>query len=444
MENGMEKAIEQMKNKEESGLNYIYSKTYNFVYLRAKTIFEKEEDIQQLMQDVYLHAYESSNELKRETLYEWLGKSVYELGCRSFKKKKERETSYLEMEKEELNPKKIENQNQCMETICSVLDELPDMYEATLFAFYYDYMKIDDIAQMMECTSGIVKNRLNYVRKYMKKAMEHYMEEHAGVKIAFSVEALCHALREWSIEHCLGMTTAQRVYSNICKKADLSSGSIYLEGKEFAGVNNTIVYHKQDDWNMIQEEIIHHSKKYGWALKRNMYLAGIAGLLVVLAVGVAIWTKKPSEKEKEEQPQVNQTMDKQKDEQQKPEETTEPKTEEQPVKPQPQEQEPVAEPEPQEPISPVQSEYIFMNSQTEKLTEEEVWARTKEELRLARNEIFARHGVIFGVEDLDTYFRGKSWYTPAMSLSDFMDTMELSMVEESNISLIQQVESEME
>ena len=33
-------------------LNAIYSKTYNFVYLRAKTILEKEEDVQELMKEV--------------------------------------------------------------------------------------------------------------------------------------------------------------------------------------------------------------------------------------------------------------------------------------------------------------------------------------------------------------------------------------------------------
>ena len=33
-------------------LNLIYAKTYNFVYLRAKTILEKEEDIQQLMKEI--------------------------------------------------------------------------------------------------------------------------------------------------------------------------------------------------------------------------------------------------------------------------------------------------------------------------------------------------------------------------------------------------------
>lgn len=450
MENGLQKAIEQMNNKEESGLNYIYSKTYNFVYLRAKSILRTEEDIKQLMQSVYLHAYESAAELKKENLYEWLGKCVYEYGCQTYKKKKEREVSYLEMEKDELNPKRIENSSESIRIICGVLDELPDLYQATLFAFYYDYLKINEIAQVMGCSPKTIKNRLNYVRKYIQKAMELYVEEHEGAKAVFSVEAVCTALRKWSVDHCLGMTTAQSVYSAICREAGLKPEAIYLEGKEFAGVNNTVVYHKQDDLNMLQQEIIFHSRGYGMDKKKLAYFAGGGILVIVLVIAAVLMLNKPDSKK----PKKNHTTvtkekdDKKKDDKKKDEQAEESQKEPEnaPVpEPQPEPQdEPASEPEPQNVAEPVAEEYIFANSQNEALDEDELWTKTKEELRLARNEIYARHGVIFGVEDLDSYFRSKSWYRPLMTLSDFMDSMELSMVEEGNISLISEVESEME
>ena len=40
MEYNLVTAMEQMKKNEEQGLNYIYSKTYNYVYLRAKNILK--------------------------------------------------------------------------------------------------------------------------------------------------------------------------------------------------------------------------------------------------------------------------------------------------------------------------------------------------------------------------------------------------------------------
>ena len=91
MEYDLKTAIEQMKNKEEAGINYIYSKTYNYVYLRAKCILGRENDIQQLVKDVYLKMIEAASEIEEGTLYEWLGRSVYVLGSSYYRKKSVRE-----------------------------------------------------------------------------------------------------------------------------------------------------------------------------------------------------------------------------------------------------------------------------------------------------------------------------------------------------------------
>ena len=56
-------------------------------------------------------------------------------------------------------------------------------------------------------------------------------------------------------------------------------------------------------------------------------------------------------------------------------------------------------------------EYIFPNSDKEYLTDADVSGLSKADLRLARNEILARHGRIFNSADLKTYFEGKSWYS---------------------------------
>ena len=88
------------------------------------------------------------------------------------------------------------------------------------------------------------------------------------------------------------------------------------------------------------------------------------------------------------------------------------------------------------------TDYILPKSDKEKLTRADLEGLTKEQLRLARNEIYARHGMIFGVDDLDKYFATKSWYKPTISFKDFYDTVEMSLIEEANVALIQQLEKE--
>ncbi|MDL2206344.1 DUF5050 domain-containing protein, partial [Eubacteriales bacterium OttesenSCG-928-N13] len=55
--------------------------------------------------------------------------------------------------------------------------------------------------------------------------------------------------------------------------------------------------------------------------------------------------------------------------------------------------------------------YIFPNSETERLTEEEVLAVDSSMLELGRVEVLARHGYEFKTKSYQEYFDGKSWYT---------------------------------
>ena len=81
--------------------------------------------------------------------------------------------------------------------------------------------------------------------------------------------------------------------------------------------------------------------------------------------------------------------------------------------------------------------YVFPNSNTKKLTKEDVLAIPKDQWGYARNEILARHGYTFKTEKYSKYFASKSWYTPGgykeSSLSD---------IEWYNVNLIKSLEKE--
>ncbi len=83
------------------------------------------------------------------------------------------------------------------------------------------------------------------------------------------------------------------------------------------------------------------------------------------------------------------------------------------------------------------AEDILPTSSEEYLSEEALWGLTQEELRLARNEIYARHGYIFKDEGLQAYFNSKSWYQPVTT--EVSDT-ELNEYEIANRDLIKERE----
>ncbi|MDR3759202.1 MULTISPECIES: YARHG domain-containing protein [Enterocloster] len=86
--------------------------------------------------------------------------------------------------------------------------------------------------------------------------------------------------------------------------------------------------------------------------------------------------------------------------------------------------------------SPAADEYILPDSSTRYLTGTDIAGLTSEELRLARNEIYARHGRKFKDEALQAYFNSKSWYAGTIEPERFSDDALLSDVERKNLELI--------
>ena len=65
---------------------------------------------------------------------------------------------------------------------------------------------------------------------------------------------------------------------------------------------------------------------------------------------------------------------------------------------------------------------------------------TAEECKIARNEIYARHGRMFNDAELQEYFNSCSWYTGYISAEDFDEDI-LSDIEKSNRDLIIEYDS---
>ena len=70
------------------------------------------------------------------------------------------------------------------------------------------------------------------------------------------------------------------------------------------------------------------------------------------------------------------------------------------------------------------------------LTSADLEGRTADELRILRNEIYARHGYVFKSEELAVRFKKESWYreTPAFNPAS------LTGVEKANVALLKKTE----
>ncbi len=96
---------------------------------------------------------------------------------------------------------------------------------------------------------------------------------------------------------------------------------------------------------------------------------------------------------------------------------------------------PIDEEQNAEPI-PESLSYQIADSAQRDLSEDELEDMSMQQLYLARNEVFARHGYDFSSEMLAEYFAGRDWYQRAPGFKD----PELSATEIRNVELILRVE----
>lgn len=79
--------------------------------------------------------------------------------------------------------------------------------------------------------------------------------------------------------------------------------------------------------------------------------------------------------------------------------------------------------------------FILPDSDSVYLDTSDLIGLTSAELRVARNEIYARHGYVFESKDLQNYFSSLDWYYPDVNYNG-----SLSDIEKSNVDLVKSVE----
>ena len=125
-------------------------------------------------------------------------------------------------------------------------------------------------------------------------------------------------------------------------------------------------------------------------------------------------------------------------EEEAPAEEETPAEEEQPAEEEPTEEEP-AEEAPAEEAPAAKGEWMFPDSSERLLTDADIEGLSSWELKVARNEIYARHGRRFNSAELQNHFNSCSWYNGTVAPENFSDTM-LSDIELANVQFLKAAE----
>lgn len=237
------RAVELMKEGQEEGFNILYSYTYNYVYARARYFMKNNEDHAiDLTQETYVQAYKGIQTLQDpENIYAWLGAITYRQAMKMYRKTKkeflvdeEAEDIFEDIESpnKEFQPEVTAEEKAVVDVIKNFLAELPELQRQAIVAFYYDGMKIDDIAKMFECSSNTIKSRLNYAKQFLKDRVLAHEKKYAyrlhSITPAMVYFAFKHLFAEQ--EYMLAAEKAQLVYNGACNLLGVAPAAIAAGG----------------------------------------------------------------------------------------------------------------------------------------------------------------------------------------------------------------------
>lgn len=232
-------AVERMQAKDETAFATFYEQTYSYVYAKAKYVMHDEEDALDLTQETYIQAYKGIESIEDvNNVYAWLGGIVYRQGMRIFNKKKElltgEEQDYLfeEMESGEATPEQTVDKKATADIVKGMIEELPELQRMAVMAFYYDNMKIDDIARVCECSSNTIKSRLNYAKKFLKEKVEAHEKQNRYKLCSISPAILLLAFKGLFAEpeYKMPAQAVENVYAASCNSLGIKMASTAMAG----------------------------------------------------------------------------------------------------------------------------------------------------------------------------------------------------------------------
>lgn len=232
-------AIHKMQTGDDTGFAIFYEQTYPYVYAKAKYIMHNDEDALDLTQETFIQAYRGISSISDvNNVYAWIGGILYRQGMKIFNKKKELLTSeeqdYLfeEMESGEATPEQVVEQQATVNIIKGMIDELPELQRVAIMAFYYDNMKIDEIASVCECSSNTIKSRLNYAKKFLKEKVEAHEKQNRYKLCSVSPAIILLAFKGLFAEpeYKMPAQAVKNVYAASCNSLGIKMASTAITG----------------------------------------------------------------------------------------------------------------------------------------------------------------------------------------------------------------------
>jgi len=168
----------------------LYVQYHKKVFAVIKTMIRNDADAEDILQQTFLNAWRNlKNLLDPSAFNTWIQRIAINL-CKELLRKKniaillESEDiieNVIEDSSEDLLPAIYAEREDLRVRISRILDGLSEVQRQTIVLYYFNELKIEEIADVMECSAGTVKTRLFLARKTIRSEIEEH-ERKSGQK----------------------------------------------------------------------------------------------------------------------------------------------------------------------------------------------------------------------------------------------------------------------
>lgn len=167
------------------GDNNAYTQLYEMTFPRAlgmaRSMLKSEEDAMDVVQESYIYAFRSLDQLKSpESFPSWFNTIVVSRSKNVLTRSKARryEVSLTDEEGEDFDwedsniqfrPDESLDYSETKRLVKEIVDDLPEEQRTCILLYYFQDMKIREIAETMEVSENTVKSRLGYAKKKIEK-----------------------------------------------------------------------------------------------------------------------------------------------------------------------------------------------------------------------------------------------------------------------------------
>ncbi len=199
--------LKRIQAGDEEAFEAFYQATNKLVYFHLKKYLSHEEDVWEVLQDVYLAVYQNAGRLADRTKWRsWLGGITRNLALKKATRHVPPPTLSTDdeerpidlMDELHLDPAQELEEKETRELVAAMVDRLPEEQRTAVVLFYFDQCSVGEIASAMGCSENTVKSRLHYGRKALRRQTEEL--EGRGVKLYSLTPALLLAALQAQME----------------------------------------------------------------------------------------------------------------------------------------------------------------------------------------------------------------------------------------------------